>query len=260
MTHTGYSLAQFKERFRQVAAERDASQAVVESYLSTLRPRVALHTEANDAGVVFRYGGDPRLPAEIEWPGELAFLGALDCSAIPREHLDLPYPTGGELLFFWDGWDTPDTDEGRVIHVADPAAAAPRSGPGDAYERIDYYATPRIEAAWDSSYFPDDEFEDFRRLHDAVQQEESPVHDVFALGGYPNGEMTPEWEMAEVLGQGQTFEQKQEIEARLHNECRVLLSANSDPAEEYRLTYAILTQDLSAGRLDAVRVSANVND
>ncbi len=233
---------------------------MVEAYLASLRPRVTLHTEANDAGVVFRYGGRPRLPAGVEWPGELAFLGALDCAAIPREHLDLPYPQSGELLFFWDGWDAPDTGEGDVIHVADPSTAQEQSGSGEGYGRVDYFATPKIEAAWDSSYFPDGYFESFGAIHDAVQAGQDAVFGDFALGGYPNMELPPEWEMAESLGQELTYEQNAEIFERLRGECRVLLSSNSDPAESYRLTYSILTQDLAAGRLETAQLRADVND
>ncbi len=40
----------------------------------------------------------------------------------------------------------------------------------------------------------------------------------------------------------------------------MLLSSNSDPAESYRLTYSILTQDLAAGRLETAQLRADVND
>ncbi|MFI5931959.1 DUF1963 domain-containing protein [Actinoplanes sp. NPDC051494] len=260
MTETGFVLAGFKERFREVAAGRQIPGAMAETFLATLRPRVALHERANDGGVVFRYGGLPRLPADVGWPAELTFLGALDCAAIPRDQLDLPYPESGELLFFWDGSEAIFSEQCRVIHVPDPSIASEHQPPAehiDVHERADYYATPEVEAPGNSGYYAYDALCDIAM---AVGDELATVHSVFALGGYPNGEDAPEWWMAQEPGRAGTDEEREQLFDRLRDQCRVLLSTGSDPAEDSRLRYLALTPDLAAGRFETVTMTAHVND
>jgi uncharacterized protein YwqG len=87
-----------------------------DAWTKLLRPALHLRALAEGEAVVGYLGGDPLLPADVEWPqwegqGPLTFVGAIDCGALPVEELELPLPTDGALLFFYfDGQVAPDDD------------------------------------------------------------------------------------------------------------------------------------------------------
>lgn len=103
-------------------------------------------TVADGDEPVGRLGGEPDLPAEVEWPiwdghGPLAFVAAIDCAAMARRITEYPWPTDGTLLFFYfdgqadngESWVTPSDPRSlpgsRVLHVPAGVPTAPRATP-----------------------------------------------------------------------------------------------------------------------------------
>jgi hypothetical protein len=261
MSEMGIDLATYKERFRQLASERQASAAEVEGFLAVLRPRVALHEEANDGGVVFRYGGLPRLPEDVEWPGGASFLGALDCAAVPRGELDLPYPESGQLMIFWGGEARWGDCWGEVVYVADSSTASLRQPPpqvGDAFAPVDYFATPQVRLPYDSGWYDDVAFAGLEGIADAVEKTFSEVFDQFALGGFPNTEAGPEWDKINETPDAISAQEAQQRFALLRSQYRVLLLSDWEPRDQSRINYVIRTQDMAAGRFNTVEMFAEV--
>ncbi|MFI5937901.1 DUF1963 domain-containing protein [Actinoplanes sp. NPDC051494] len=251
MSGKGIDLATYKDRFRQVASERQVPEAEVEAFLAVLRPRVALHEEANDGGVVFRYGGLPLLPEGVEWPGGASFLGTLDCAAVPRGELDLPYPESGRLLFFWGGEASWGDCWGEVIHVADSSATSSGQPPyeaGDVPAPVDYYATPQVRLPYDTGWYDDVAFDGLEGIAETVEKTVTEIFEQFTLGGFPNTEAGPEWD-----------EQEAQLNfALLRSQYRVLLLSDYEPRDQSRINYVIRTQDLAAHRFDTVEMFAEV--
>jgi len=115
-----------------------------ETWIALLRP--AFHLRALEPGEepVAYLGGDPPLPADLEWPtwddhGPLNFIAALDCSRVPTKQLDIPLPESGTLLFFYfDGlgessvaYNDPDSvfNGTRVLYVPADAELTHRDAP-----------------------------------------------------------------------------------------------------------------------------------
>jgi hypothetical protein len=260
MSRIGIDLATYKDRFRQVASERQASEAEVEGFLAVLRPRVALHEQANDGGVVFRYGGLPRLPEDVEWPGG-DFLGALDCATVPRAELDLPYPESGEILFFRGGEAHWGESWGEVIYVADSSTASPRRPPhefANVVDPVDYFATPQVYLPNDTGWYEDVAFDGLDSIADIVGKSFEEVPEQFALGGFPNVAAGPEWDDTNPYLHSWDQEEWQRF-ALLRTQYRVLLLSDSNPQDNDSLiNYVIRTQDMAAGRFDTVEMFAEV--
>jgi Domain of unknown function (DUF1963) len=124
---------------RQYFSAQDA-----ETWIGLLRPAFHLRALAEDEQVAGYLGGDPLLPAGIEWPqwdehGPLNFVAAIDCSQVPARELDIPLPEAGQLLFFYfDGlgdntvaYTDPDSviHGTRVLYLAADADVAVRTAP-----------------------------------------------------------------------------------------------------------------------------------
>ena len=107
------------------AGRRYFSAQDAEKWISLLRPAFHLRAMHPGESVAGYLGGDPLLPPDIAWPewedhGPLNFVAALDCSQVPVQELDIPYPDSGELFFFYyDGLGDSSvvyTDPDSVIH------------------------------------------------------------------------------------------------------------------------------------------------
>ncbi|NXY96563.1 DUF1963 domain-containing protein [Streptomyces sp. BR123] len=119
-------------------------------WASLLRPGIRLVAEDGtgdtaELPAAARLGGLPRLPDGIPWPtgpagAPLAFVAAVDCTALPAGALDVPLPPEGVLAFFasapLDGG--PDgryrsgaagTTPGRVVHLPADAPGSVRTAP-----------------------------------------------------------------------------------------------------------------------------------
>jgi uncharacterized protein YwqG len=135
------------------AGRRYFSPADAETWIGLLRPGFHLRALVPDESVVAYLGGDPLLPADLEWPvwedhGPLSFVAAVDCGEVPTDELDIPLPKSGALLFFYyDGlgessviYTDPDSvvNGTRVLYVPAEADAEPRTAPQDAttYPRL----------------------------------------------------------------------------------------------------------------------------
>lgn len=122
---------------------------VAEQWLALLRPAVALTAAEDEQPVVARFGGDPVLPADAEWPtwpghGPLSFVGEVDLAALSSLGLDVsvPLPAHGRLLaFYFDGsyddfegligpWDPSSQAGARLLHLPDAdGSCRPRQAP-----------------------------------------------------------------------------------------------------------------------------------
>ncbi|MEU7578947.1 YwqG family protein [Streptomyces sp. NPDC041068] len=126
-----------------------------EQWLGLLRPGIRLAGAGGDDAVVGQLGGEPRLPADVEWPvwegfGPLSFVASVDCAALPADALDIPFPTSGTLAFFhFDGQlddgdalvdvGDPETWDGaRVVHVPAGVPVTERATPAglDPYPHV----------------------------------------------------------------------------------------------------------------------------
>lgn len=147
------SVTAWRQRLTALAQEHLPAEAVG-AWLGLVRPGVHLVPEG-DGAPVGQLGGDPALPAGVEWPtwgerGPLTFVASVDCGALPRELETLP--EAGTLLFFsFDGRydeedDEPaygeDLDGHRVIFVPAGTPVAERGAPVEhlAYPRRDLHA------------------------------------------------------------------------------------------------------------------------
>lgn len=117
---------------------------VADTWLRLVRPALWLRASRDGETVVGRLGGNPALPADLDWPtwerhGSLSFIAEVNCGELPSRHLDVELPERGTLLFFYfegqngdDFFWGPGTEEGaRVIYVPEGVAVAERSTPGE---------------------------------------------------------------------------------------------------------------------------------
>lgn len=89
-----------------LARERIYS-SVAQRWIALLRPAFALGANV-DGPTVGRLGGLPMLPTDVPWPtsglvepaAPLAYLGSIDCAALPAHQLDMPLAEAGTLHFF----------------------------------------------------------------------------------------------------------------------------------------------------------------
>lgn len=201
------------------------------------------------------------MPEDVEWPGGASFLGALDCAAVPRGELDLPYPESGQLMIFWGGEAHWGDCWGEVIHVADSTTATLRQPPpqvGDVFDPVDYFATPQVRLPYDSGWYDDVAFDGLEGIADAVEKTFSEVFDQFALGGFPNTEAGPEWDKINETSSAISAQEAQQRFALLRSQYRVLLLSDWEPRDQSRINYVIRTQDMAAGRFDTVEMFAEV--
>jgi hypothetical protein len=119
-----------------------------EKWISLLRPAVQFPRAAAPGETpALCFGGNPRLPDEVEWPrfegyGPLSFIAELDCAAVAAVGgVDL-VPESGHLLFFcidgrYEGpdttvdyeWDLTEWSAGRVLYVPEGTPRRLRPAP-----------------------------------------------------------------------------------------------------------------------------------
>jgi uncharacterized protein YwqG len=259
------------------AGRKFFSAADAETMVSLLRP--AFHLRALEPGEqqVGYLGGDPDLPADVAWPtwdghGPLYFVAALDCAHVPTQHLDIPLPTTGTLLFFYfDGlgensvaYNDPDSvaNGTRVLYVPEGSETAPRTRPDGAapYPRLDLggeliatipdNGNPALIAAFGD---PDDPIDyvdypttdpdgtAFWEALTAYRRDHSPHH---RIGGYAlplQGQVEPEG--AQAL---QDSGAKLVLLAQIDSDAR----SGMGWGDAGRLYWLIRPQDLAAGRFD----------
>jgi len=271
------------------AGRRYFSAQNAETWISLLRPSFHLRAVAEGESVAGYLGGDPMLPADVAWPewpdrGPLNFIAAIDCSQVPVQELDIPFPESGELLFFYyDGlgdssvaYTDPDSviNGTRVIYVPDGVDVDLRSAPEGLtpYPRLllggDMIATaPDNEnAALIAAYGnPDDpaDYVDYPTTDPdgtgfwddvtAFRRDHSPHH---RIGGYAlpiQGSVEPE--AAHVIHPGKEEEAK---EARKELVAQLVLLAQIDSdtrsgmgwGDSGRLYWIIPREDLAAKNFD----------
>ncbi|MFE0424245.1 YwqG family protein [Streptomyces sp. NPDC058953] len=204
-------------------AHRHLSSDDAERWLGLLRPAARLLPARPGDPVAARLGGIPELPAGWAWPvweghGPLSFIASADCSALPREALDVDVPKDGTLLFFYfDGQlddgsavvlpEYPDTRPGsRLLYVPAGEPVLPRGTPEglDPYPVVDLAARPTMTSA--EPWHPDlrDAFspgspawqrydhpvcgEDFDEALWDTEEDEGPAH---RIGGHPHSIQNP---------------------------------------------------------------------
>ncbi|MEY9904953.1 hypothetical protein ABIA35_001169 [Catenulispora sp. MAP12-49] len=136
------------------AGRRFFSPENAKTWIELLRPGFHLREQNEGEPLVGYLGGEPLLPAGVEWPqweghGPLSFVAAVDCDEFPVAELDIPVPDSGMLFFFYFngvGEDAvqyldPDSIKGgtRVIYVPEGTPdVAPRSAPEglEAFPRV----------------------------------------------------------------------------------------------------------------------------
>jgi hypothetical protein len=190
-----------RQAYRQKASERGIPAPVIEWFLQLARPRVVLHRDDQSgvdtatAPVVGHVGGNPWLPADVEWSGFPHFVASIDCAALPAGVLDIPFPEDGHLLFFADV-NQPDFDGedtyARIVHVPAGTATAERV-PSDEPFMAERFPL-RYELHWTlpGDYSLDYLLlrEDSRNLYDKYDGSELgnepwPYGGQLALGGHP---------------------------------------------------------------------------
>jgi len=271
------------------AGRRYFSAQDAETWISLLRPGFHLRALAPDESVAGYLGGDPALPADLEWPawaehGPLNFVAAIDCAEVPAHELDIPLPESGQLLFFYyDGLgdstvvytDSDSVINGtRVIYVPADAEVALRSAPEGLtpFPRLllggDMIATaPDNEnAALIAAYGdPDDpaDYVDYPTTDadgngfwdelTAFRRDHAPHH---RIGGYAlpiQGSVEPEG--AQVFHPGKE-EQAETARKELAAQLVLLAQIDSDSrsamgwGDAGRLYWMIRRDDLTAGRFD----------
>ena len=272
------------------AGRQHFSPEDAETWIGLLRPAFHLRPLTPGEPVVGYLGGDPLLPEDVEWPvweehGPLAFIGAIDCGALPTDELDIPLPVDGALLFFYfdgqaDGGDTAVdflnqesiTAGARVLYIPADADIDVRTPPEEItpYPRIllcgDVIATaPDNEhAAIHAAYGdPDDptaiydhpvNSDEFYDAMGVIRREHSPHHQI---GGYAFPiQGAVENEAAHAFHPGK---EPDAVEARKALAAQLVLLAQFDSdsrngmswGDAGMLYWLIHPDDLAAGRFDA---------
>ncbi|GAA2541589.1 DUF1963 domain-containing protein [Winogradskya consettensis] len=240
-----------------------------------LRFRVRAGDRA-DGVAVGRFGGMPHLPAGVPWPSSepgapLAYIGSLDCAALPK--IDgLALPEAGSLLFFLDAlWavDASMADEqkyARVVYVPAGEGEEVTELPPNEHDMYDEHplADPARElfasvepdlpdwldspVEWQSDFEKDlfakvPHCKELSALVDRLWPGRIPwIGDGFLVGGYSNSAQdSPETGLAEMSGRPE------------HEVLRewVPLVQFAAPHEEYTNgRFLIRHEDLAAGRFD----------
>jgi hypothetical protein len=271
------------------AGRRYFSPADAETWIGLLRPGYHLRALGSDEPLVAYLGGDPLLPADVEWPtweghGPLNFVAAVDCGEVPTDELDIPLPKSGALLFFYyDGlgessviYTDPDSviNGTRVLYVPAEADVAERPAPDGVtrYPRlllggeliatapdnenaalIAAYGNPDDPAGYVDYPLADPDDNGFWDDVSAFRRDHSPHHRV---GGYSLPiQGAVEVEGAHVLAPG-TQEQAEEARKGLVPELVLLAQIDSDSrsgmgwGDAGRLFWMIRREDLAAGSFD----------
>lgn len=107
------------------------------------------------------FGGDPQLPADLEWPVmgngyPLGFLMQVDCATLPRAiegapRVDLPeFPKTGTLfLFAYDFMDDLSPESFRILYTPQDTSRLPVRTPPEALKTLPKYADLNIKTRAD---------------------------------------------------------------------------------------------------------------
>lgn len=265
------------------------SPADAETWIKLLRPGFHLRALGDDEQPVGQLGGNPRLPADLEWPdweghGPLDFIAAVDCARVPTKDLDIPLPESGTLLFFYfDGlgessvaYTDPDSvfHGTRVLHVPADAELVPRAAPvgTSPFPRLDLggnliatapdnenttliaaYGDPNDPVGYVDYPTTDPDGTGFWDDVSAFRRDNWPHH---RIGGYSlpvQGAVEPEG--AEAFHPGKE-EQAEAARKELATDLVLLIQIDSDPrsgmawADAGRLYWMIRREDLAARRFD----------
>jgi Domain of unknown function (DUF1963) len=265
------------------------SPADAETWIKLLRPGFHLRALNDGEEPVGYLGGNPQLPADVEWPvweghGPLDFIAAFDCARVPTKDLDIPLPESGTLLFFYfDGlgtssvaYDDPDSvfNGTRVLYVpADAELGAPTAPEGTSpFARLDLggeliatapdnenaaliaaYGDPNDPVAYVDYPTTDPDGTGFWDDVSAFRRDNWPHH---RIGGYSlpvQGAVEPEGARALHPGKEQEAETARK---ELATDLVLLIQIDSDPrigmawADAGRLYWMIRREDLAAGRFD----------
>lgn len=124
--------------------------------VALIKPAIAIRTQraASDSHLVgaSRIGGDPDLPADVEWPegGEgMLFVAQLRLEELGPMDIQGLLPRAGILSFFLDRY----VDVIRVFHFADMQSLARRKGEQDAFVCCDVELVPTLHLPPPSSHF-----------------------------------------------------------------------------------------------------------
>ena len=260
-----------------------------ETWMGLLRPAFPLRALEPGEPTAGYLGGEPELPAEVAWPtweghGPLYFVAGLDCAQVPTQHLDIPLPEDGTLLFFYfDGlgdssvaYNDPDSviNGTRVLYVPAGTETAPRARPdgAGAYPRldlageliatvpdngnaalIDAFGDPDDPAAYCEYPTTDPNGTGFWEVLTAFRRDHSPHH---RIGGYAlplQGQVEPE--AAHVF---HPADDEQAAAARKDTATQLVLLAQIDSdarsamgwGDAGRLYWLIRREDLAARRFD----------
>ncbi|MFD9740581.1 DUF1963 domain-containing protein [Umezawaea sp. NPDC059074] len=221
---------------------------------------------SSDAVVAGRFGGRPRLPADVEWNGYPHFVASLDLAALPRDLPGLPLPPDGTLLIFGDveeGWSTAGASElgCRVLHVPAGTPTAERVPP-ESPDVADHVREPyplRYLRRWT---LPEENEpaialdEDHRALFDehdlgSFASDEFLKDAVFLLGGHSDGV------------QDDPCVQNSEWRTHDSDDWRLLASwttGTQPDGYDASLYWIIPREDLEAGRFDRVMLETQMHD
>ncbi|MGW6442880.1 DUF1963 domain-containing protein [Lentzea sp. NPDC055074] len=272
------------EQFRTAALDRGIPGDESDEFADQLR--FAIVASPGEGGAV-QFGGLPRLPVGVEWPGggyPLPFIGSVDCAALPRaEGLDLP--ADGSLLFFLnhdeDMEEHPTSEFSRVLYVPTDAVTEVASPPPGHDTRTFFHEdlpflvpehrlAARVEPVlpkWIEGRDTTFELKHVDQLR-ALVGELWPTHDrqwTLRIGGYGKeigGQSSPWAQMAFDAVQGrpsgpevsreERFRLMDEEERRLIREW-VPLAQFATASEFYYGCFLITTGDLAARRFDQMR-------
>ena len=271
------------------AGRRFFSPADAETWIGLLRPAFHLRAATEGEPPVAYLGGDPVLPADLEWPtweghGPLAFVASLDCAKVPVKELDIPLPESGILQFFYfDGLGessvtTQDPESvihgTRVVYLPAGTEAAPRSAPEGRtpFPRLDLggeliatapdnenaaliaaYGDPDDPAGYVDYPTKDEDGDGFWDVLTTFRRDHSPHH---RIGGYAlplQGPVEPEG--AQVLHPGKD-EQDQAARQDVASQLVLLAQLDSDArtgmgwGDAGRLYWLLRRDDLEAGRFE----------
>ncbi|NEB00994.1 YwqG family protein [Streptomyces sp. SID13726] len=151
------------KRYSGLAAEHLPGD-LAQRWTALLRPSVRLRRAADGEQTVAVLGGNPELPAGVDWPewpghGPLSFVASVRCAALPREGLAEKFPKEGLLLFFFydgqvdeDAFVSPDDPEtwvgAQVLYVPENTPVSPTETPPEleAFTRVELSAVAEQSA------------------------------------------------------------------------------------------------------------------
>lgn len=276
------------EQARKAAAEFIAEEHLDEA-MKVLRPGIGLRPAERDSSSAVggsRLGGEPDLPAGIEWPrpesGALpyAFICQIDCAeAHALGELAADLPANGRILVFYDVQLGEDGDAARAAHVLWDDTSADQlhtaTMPDDLAEAAEHGTGGSSGYPADCYHSPARPMTLFRGVTPPGQDDpvldafmESPVSDGWEdefgeFAGECGVFVTPEWRHHQLLGTPQPEQYDPRIGMDLqpddevsHWRLLLQLSLSNWQAEEFgegSVYFLIRSDDLAHRRFDRVQ-------